>query len=1621
MNPRLRPGSPFPLGATWTGEGVNFALYSESATGVALCLFDAAGQELTAISVQQRTEFVWHVFVEGVGPGQLYGYRVDGPWEPERGLRHNPRCILLDPYARSLGSTVDWPRGGFAYDVSHPDRDLVRAGTDQRAAPLGVVIDDSFAWGDDAPPNVPMHRSVLYEAHVRAISARHEGVAQELRGSYLGLASEPIVRHLRELGVTAVELLPVHGFVDDAFLLDRGLRNYWGYNSIAFFAPDLRYRSGSGLAAEVVQFKRMVKTLHEAGIEVILDVVYNHTAEGNHLGPTLSLKGIDNATYYRLVPDTPRYYFDYTGTGNSLNVRHPQTLRLITDSLRYWVETMHVDGFRFDLAATLARNLREVDRLSSFFAVIHQDPVLSRVKLIAEPWDVGEKGYQVGQFPVRWAEWNAKYRDTMRAFWRGDGGRANDLGYRLTGSADLYQGDGRRPSASINFITAHDGFTMGDLVSYDHMHENADVLALRRRQVRNLLATLLLSQGTPMICGGDEMGRSQGGNDNAYAQDNETSYVAWNLDADRKALLEFTRKLVRLRHEHPLVRRSTFFRGREIRGVGVSDLAWLRHDGAPMSEEDWNNPATSSLAMFASGMGLEPVDESGAPQSDDDLLLLVNASAGDLDFLLPAINERGKSLSWELLLDTADDDAQEQRPAGSTTTLLSRSLKLFSRRALGRGGVHSVHGCPVSTYRLQLQPSLTFRDALALLDYLDDLGVGGVYTSPVFRAQGGSDHGYDVVDHGVLNPDAGTAADYDAFADGLRARRIENIVDFVPNHVGIGSAENAWWLDVLENGQASAYADWFDIAWEPALAGSSGRVLLPVLGRQFGQEVDDAKVGVARDRGSLFVVYGERRFPASPRSYAMVLEAALGRMIHAPDPSAEDELRSILASIRHLPTEVPTSAQARADWAREKEVIKRRLGDVLDASDVARAAFDGALNAIAGSPERTEAFLREQNFRLSYWRVATEEINYRRFFDVNELAAIRMEEAGVFAATHARLLELVAAGRVSGLRLDHTDGLYDPYAYFHSLQVAAREALRGRNEADRVMYLLAEKILGPGESLPRSWAISGTTGYDFLAAANGLWVDPDGEEALTQLYAGHGGGSRYADILCQAKRDVIEWSFASELHFLSRSLKAVAERRRHARDFTLSTLTRAIKETIAAFPVYRTYVRPDGSRSKSDPTHIATAIGTARRKNPMIEGSTFDFLENILLLRDRSAEAIRFAMRFQQLTGPIMAKGVEDTAMYRFARLLSNNEVGCDPGRFATTAAQLHEHNARALAEWPLTMTTTSTHDTKASEDVRARLAVLSEAANEWTAFVSEMARASEPLLRTVDGTRAPSANDAYILWQAAVGIFPLDGLRDDRERDAFGERLAKYMAKVVHEAKVQTSWLSPNQGYDAAVFDFVLRTVQSPELVCRIADFAKRIAPYGATNSLSLLALRLASPGVPDIYQGCEVWQHTLVDPDNRRPVDFASRRRLLADLRKRGAPSPQLAEELVANYADGRIKLHVLQAGLRLRREMPALFLDGGYQPIHTSSHVVAFSRALREAELICVVPRLAYKLTAGKRPWPTAESWGDHRLVLPRVGRFRNVFTGESLEGQDLSVSTVLRTFPVAWLLRQDGGTA
>jgi glycogen operon protein len=693
---------------------VNFALFSEHATGVTLCLFDPAdpAREARRVPLQERTDQVWHAYLPEARPGLLYGYRVEGPYEPRDGHRFNPAKVLLDPYARALAGPLRWDDALFGYRAGDGAGDLGPDDRDSAAlVPKGVVVDPAFSWDGDRQPRTPWNRTVIYEAHVKGLTALHPEVPDELRGTYAGLASPPVVAHLSRLGVTAVELLPVHHSVTERALAARGLTNYWGYNSIGYFAPDARFAvGGRGRGEQVAEFKSMVKTLHRAGIEVILDVVYNHTAEGDQRGPTLCFRGIDNAAYYRLRPDDRAGYVDYTGCGNTLNMMHPRTLQLIMDSLRYWVLEMHVDGFRFDLASALARELHDVDRLSSFFDVIHQDPVVSQTKLIAEPWDLGEGGYQVGNFPPGWAEWNGKYRDTIRRYWKGDWGQVAELGYRLTGSSDLYERGGRRPSASVNFVTAHDGFTLADLVAYNRKHNeangednrdgtddnlswncgaegptgDAEIVALRERQMRNILATLFLSHGIPMLAAGDEMARSQGGNNNAYCQDSPVSWVPWPATPRGQRQLEFTRRLIRLRQGHPVFHRRTFFQGRRIHGSEVKDLSWFRPDGKEMTEEEWRNGLSRCLGLRLAGGAIEEVDDLGAPIAGDTFLVLLNAHHEEIPFVLPAHRAR---MRWELALDTRAWEPPARRQAfrgGEGFPLMGRSLAVFRLR-LRRG------------------------------------------------------------------------------------------------------------------------------------------------------------------------------------------------------------------------------------------------------------------------------------------------------------------------------------------------------------------------------------------------------------------------------------------------------------------------------------------------------------------------------------------------------------------------------------------------------------------------------------------------------------------------------------------------------------------------------------------------------------------------------------------------------------------------------------------------------------------------------------------------------------------------------------------------------------------------
>jgi isoamylase len=696
------PGQPYPLGSTYDGTGTNFAVFSEVADKVELCLFAEDGTE-TKVDLPEVDAFVWHGYLPNIGPGQRYGFRVHGPYKPEKGHRCNATKLLLDPYSKAVEGNIDWDESLFSYQFKAPEEMNTKDSAPHMMK--SVVINPFFDWSSDRAPKTPYNESVIYEAHVRGLTKTHPGIPKELRGTYSAIAHPVMIDHFLRLGVTAVELMPVHQFVDDHSLEEKGLSNYWGYNSIAFLAPQNTYAAYGQTGQQVQEFKAMVKALHDAGIEVILDVVYNHTAEGNHQGPTISMRGIDNAAYYRLVEGDEQYYMDYTGTGNSLRVRHPHVLQLIMDSLRYWVLEMHVDGFRFDLASTLAREFYDVDRLSAFFDLVQQDPVVSQVKLIAEPWDVGEGGYQVGNFPPLWTEWNGKYRDTVRDFWRGESASLPEFASRLTGSSDLYEFSGRRPIASINFVTAHDGFTLNDLVSYNDKHNDAngengndgeshnrswnggvegptddlDIIAVREQQKRNFLTTLLLSQGVPMILHGDEMGRTQRGNNNVYAQDNDLAWVDWELAKENWSLVDFTAKVAKLRREHPVFKRRRFFSGTSLRGSGgVADIVWFTPGGVEMDDDDWDSGFAKSLAVFLNGRAIRSPDARGEPVVDDSFLMLFNAHSENVNFTAPP-EEFGES--WLVEIDTAlpiDDDERTLKP-GATLSVDGRSLVVLRR------------------------------------------------------------------------------------------------------------------------------------------------------------------------------------------------------------------------------------------------------------------------------------------------------------------------------------------------------------------------------------------------------------------------------------------------------------------------------------------------------------------------------------------------------------------------------------------------------------------------------------------------------------------------------------------------------------------------------------------------------------------------------------------------------------------------------------------------------------------------------------------------------------------------------------------------------------------------------
>jgi (1->4)-alpha-D-glucan 1-alpha-D-glucosylmutase len=987
---------------------------------------------------------------------------------------------------------------------------------------------------------------------------------------------------------------------------------------------------------------------------------------------------------------------------------------------------------------------------------------------------------------------------------------------------------------------------------------------------------------------------------------------------------------------------------------------------------------------------------------------------------------------------------------------------------------------PASTYRLQFNSRFTFRQARELVPYLHDLGVTDCYASPYLMARPGSLHGYDISDHNRLNPEIGSEEDYDAFVAALQAHGLGQILDVVPNHMGIGNS-NQWWNDVLENGPSSPYAGFFDIDWHSALKPElHDKVLLPMLGDPYGKALESGQLTLHYEDGAFSIHYFEHHFPASPDTYDRVLEPRLNELEEQLGAASESliEYQSTLTAVRHLPPRSATDPGKSAERQREKEVIKRRLATLTENEPAVRAHVEENVLAFNGTPgeahsfDRLDELLNAQSYRLSFWRVAADEINYRRFFDINELAALSMEKRAVFEATHALVLRLVCEGKITGLRIDHPDGLYDPREYLERLQAqhalcAARsvfdsdpefaghdwqelrdpllETLRqsaaGSRDSPfrRPLYVVVEKILGKGEPTPEDWPVWGATGYEFLSVLNGLFVQAENAGAFTRLYdrwRGHDGA--YADVVHQKKFLILQVSLASELHVLAHQLDRLSEKNRWSRDFTLNSLRHALREVIACFPVYRSYISGDPVHPR-DRAYVLTAVARAKRRNPAISESIFDFVRDMILLKypegagdaDR-ADQRRFVGKFQQVTAPVMAKGLEDTSFYVYNRLLSLNEVGGDPATFGVSPAAFHRHNAERQANWPYSLSSTATHDTKRGEDVRARIDVLSEVPGDWQKALARWGRFNKKHRVQADDLTVPDRNDEYLYYQTLVGAWPLEPFEGPLA-DEFVARVQAYMQKATHEAKVHTSWINPNPAYDDGVRQFVARTLSRRANAAFLDDFQefqRRVSRYGLLNSLSQTLLKIASPGVPDTYQGTELWDFSLVDPDNRRPVDYELRRRLLDGLKSAPA-GPALAEfarQLAAAPEDGRVKMYVTWRALHARRDNPGLFTTGEYLPADVSGarrdHICAFVRRSEGRLAVVAAPRLMVRLVpqAGDLPLGAAV-WEDTRLLLPAAEpgrRLRNVLTGEELtttehEGRAaLDAASVLANFPVALLM-------
>ena len=957
---------------------------------------------------------------------------------------------------------------------------------------------------------------------------------------------------------------------------------------------------------------------------------------------------------------------------------------------------------------------------------------------------------------------------------------------------------------------------------------------------------------------------------------------------------------------------------------------------------------------------------------------------------------------------------------------------------------------PLATYRLQLNRTFTFQDATNVIPYLDDLGITDLYCSPYFRAVPGSLHGYDVVDPTTLNPEIGSESDYRAMIDELHRRGMGHVLDVVPNHMGITQQINAWWQDVLENGPISPYASFFDIDWDPVKAELRNKVLLPILGNQYGVVLENQELQIAYQDGRYIIRYYEHRLPVAPKASVRILAHRLQEFVDAEGAGSPHvmELQSIITALTHLPPRDAVEPEAVVERYREKEIIRRRLSALMDTNPAARSFLDENLrqiNGVKGDPKSfdlLDALLNDQAYRLADWRVAAEEINYRRFFDINELAAIRMENPEVFEASHQLVFRLLKEGAVTGLRIDHVDGLYDPPDYLQKLQGWARKEWPDVADSEsRPLYLIVEKILGANERIPESWPVHGTTGYDFLALLNRLFVNRANERSIEATYARFiDKEDTFEELAYQCKRLIMNVSMASELNVLGHQLNRLSERDRRSRDYTLNSLTHAIREIIACFPVYRTYITasPEGILDR-DRAFIWQAVAKAKRRNPALSGLVFEFVRDLLVQaadvrQPHDAERLRFVMKFQQTTSPVTAKGVEDTAFYRYHRLVSLNEVGADPQQFGTTPTMAHQQLRERQGRWPATLSATATHDTKRGEDVRMRIAVLSEVPKLWSQRVTQWSKANRKWKVSGEQGPAPSADDEFLLYQTLLGAWPLTPL-DEHAHEDFCERIQTYMNKAIREAKVHTSWVNPDYEYEEAMRRFVagvLNRSEAKDFLDDFLSFQRRIAQYGMYNSLAQLLLKITAPGVPDFYQGTELWDLNLVDPDNRRPVDFTLRQTALATFQSAGdsvQARQALLKDLLAHRADGRIKQWLTTQGLRYRREHAGLFQQGEYVPLQVlgskREHLFTFARIHEDQAVVVVVPRLLAGVIEDPTALPVGERvWGDTKVTMPswkEGSPYRNVLTGRQSvtipeeSRQVVMASEILAECPVALMER------